>query len=56
MVAKRPVFLKKIKKQHLFPDANKHRFLKCKKKTDMSAFDLFLKCKNKRLTCQCFGN
>ena len=38
MVAKRPVFIFKIKKQLLFPDANKHRFLKCKKKTDMSVF------------------
>ena len=33
-----PVFIFIIKKQLLFPDANKHRFLKCKKKTDMSAF------------------
>lgn len=32
---------------HLFPDAKIHRFLKCKKETDMSAFVLFLKCKNK---------
>ena len=32
------MFIFKIKKQLLFPDANKHRFLKCKKKTDMSAF------------------
>ena len=27
-----PVFIFKIKKQLLFPDANKHRFLKCKKR------------------------